>query len=1000
MKTHKPYGLIFLLFLFLYINVNGNIILIHNNTMNISNYTGEVNNTIIFEALAPNSVAQDIINNGYTKWDFGDLVETDYGDNKVVNHTYTFPFAYPVAWCGYLNNTGYSKALTYNWIIIGNIYNTTYIFNGSPSNSKTNWEVLYNSTNNTVIIKYYSESPINVKFLGLSVDTTPVDINVDKTEIVEGDSVKFNYSINRNIIFNVWCFGDGTFSFEKSPTHIYTKPGIYYPRVLVIDNFGRVMVGYLDSGIKVNRPRGGYFEPIRNENYVMNESGAVNVEDEYAMAYRVNEPIYIKPKDAEDYTKIFLFFGDGSETSYKLYNSNYGREHVYKFPFIYPICWMDVDRWGDYSIASSATLDYLVVGDVGDTTYKIIPTTINENTFFKSYDKDNRIVELWSKVISSPIELKLKQKTHYDVVVKAEETNGGIKYSYEYPYSKPVLVFWSFGDGTYSLDNSPTHIYPNNDVDYQAHVMIIDENGIVSVGFGPVIKNNKIISSMLWINPTIVKVGEPFNVIYKYPKNYIGGYLEIYLLDYTKNNILLDELYYIGYSGLICQYAEKYVSYVTSFENLTYKINREGIYYIEGYDPKVYFLPRQVKVINNHNPVAVLYIYPNPASYRDSVVFNPLNSYDPDANRELSDGSGYIISPDEPPAKIYGFNLTVYNSSGDIVWNYSSNELKIIYHKFPIGNYTAILTVWDGFGAIGTTTEKFSVINLPPKADFTYTPIYPNYNDNITFNALSSYDPDGKIVEYIWDFGDGTKITTTNPIITHVYNKPGTYIVTLTVVDNLNATSTIKKTITVYYLKADFTYSPLYPKVNEVVNFYDNSTSNPGNIVKYIWDFGDGSTSTEKNPTHIYKNIGYYTVTLTVWNDLGVKSSISKTIFVRGNTNYPPIAKFNFTINGLNVTFDASSSYDIDGKIVEYIWDFGDGTKITTTNPIITHVYNKPGTYIVTLTVVDNDNNRDSTTKFITIVQESKSIPVPIYVKILIILSTSIALIYIIRGVK
>lgn len=71
-------------------------------------------------------------------------------------------------------------------------------------NSKTSWEVYYNSTNNTVIIKYYSETPVDREFNGLSVDTTSVTVNVSRDEIVEGDTVKFNFSVSRNIIFCVW----------------------------------------------------------------------------------------------------------------------------------------------------------------------------------------------------------------------------------------------------------------------------------------------------------------------------------------------------------------------------------------------------------------------------------------------------------------------------------------------------------------------------------------------------------------------------------------------------------------------------------------------------------------------------------------------------------------------------------------------------------------------------------------------------------------------------
>jgi len=399
------------------------------------------------------------------------------------------------------------------------------------------------------------------------------------------------------------------------------------------------------------------------------------------MAYRVNNTIYFLPNDAEYYTK--WFFGDGSETYYDSYYSDNWASHTYSYPFIYPICWMDVDYWGDYHYASSATLDYLVVGDVGNTVYNFIPTGTNKNEPTITYNSTNHVVNItyYSENINTSISLKLKQKIHYDVQVNATNVSGGIKYSFTYPYGKPIFVYWSFGDGTHSLENSPVHTYPNDGIDYQAHVMIVDENGVVSVGFGPVVENNRIVSPTFTVQPTIVTPNTPVYIYYTNPLSNPRMYLDIYYLNYNKDIIDYDlgiKLYY---------YIGKKIYYLDNV-TITYKFPSEGIYYIEGYDFYNYydwldddyathFLPRMILVVNNHNPVATLYVYPNPASYKDVVFFNPLNSYDPDANRVLENSGGYVISPDSPMARIYGFNLTVYDSKGNEVWNYTSNELKV-----------------------------------------------------------------------------------------------------------------------------------------------------------------------------------------------------------------------------------------------------------------------------------------------------------------------------------
>jgi PKD repeat protein len=158
---------------------------------------------------------------------------------------------------------------------------------------------------------------------------------------------------------------------------------------------------------------------------------------------------------------------------------------------------------------------------------------------------------------------------------------------------------------------------------------------------------------------------------------------------------------------------------------------------------------------------------------------------------------------------------------------------------------------------------------------------------------------------------------------------------------------------------ADFTYII----DGMTVTFTDTSTDPDGIIVGLLWDFGDGTTSTEQNPVHTYAAAGTYTVTLTVTDDDGATGSISKDVTVTG-PNLPPIADFTYTIDGMTVTF-TDNSYDPDGVIVSWLWDFGDGTTSTEQNPI--HTYAVPGTYTVTLTVTDDDGASSSVSKIITI---------------------------------
>ena len=102
-----------------------------------------------------------------------------------------------------------------------------------------------------------------------------------------------------------------------------------------------------------------------------------------------------------------------------------------------------------------------------------------------------------------------------------------------------------------------------------------------------------------------------------------------------------------------------------------------------------------------------------------------------------------------------------------------------------------------------------------------------------------------------------------------------------------------------------------------------------------------------------------------------LSSFLSELVLLRGQNNNLPVAYFTFSPSspavGQTVTFDASSSYDPDGTIVSYSWNFGDGNFETTINPTVQHSYSSPGTYTVTLTVTDNDGLKTTLIKQITV---------------------------------
>ena len=145
-----------------------------------------------------------------------------------------------------------------------------------------------------------------------------------------------------------------------------------------------------------------------------------------------------------------------------------------------------------------------------------------------------------------------------------------------------------------------------------------------------------------------------------------------------------------------------------------------------------------------------------------------------------------------------------------------------------------------------TCYETLVISDAEPQAIFSYT----TNGLEVSFKNTSTYAQ-----SYSWDFGDGKNSTLKEP--SHSYNSPGTYTVILTAINGEKSNST-SKSITVNYKQpsASFTYKTVQPL--KVI-----LTNTSSNAISYEWDFGDGTTSTEKNPTHRYSGIGVYRIKLT-----------------------------------------------------------------------------------------------------------------------------------------
>jgi PKD repeat protein len=276
-------------------------------------------------------------------------------------------------------------------------------------------------------------------------------------------------------------------------------------------------------------------------------------------------------------------------------------------------------------------------------------------------------------------------------------------------------------------------------------------------------------------------------------------------------------------------------------------------------------------------------------------------------------------------------------------------------HVYTVpGTYTVKFTVTDGPGSARTSdSATVTVVLQVPVADFTATPTSGAAPLEVQFTDAST-----GATSWSWTFGDGATSTEKSP--KHTYSSPGTYTVSLTATNEAGASSKdLKIVVTTQPPIADFTATPTSGKVPLTVQFTDASTG----ATSWSWTFGDGATSTEKSPKHIYKVAGTYTATLSVKNE-GGSSEKQVTITVQPQTVKKPVAKFTQDkYSGkvpLTITFTDKST----NSPTSYLWRFGDGSTSTDRNP--SHTYTKVGVYLIRLTVT-NSAGSDSTTGIVAV---------------------------------
>ena len=340
----------------------------------------------------------------------------------------------------------------------------------------------------------------------------------------------------------------------------------------------------------------------------------------------------------------------------------------------------------------------------------------------------------------------------------------------------------------------------------------------------------------------------------------------------------------------------------------------------------------------------------------DKVVKNNyITLADPKADFLLSDSVSTC-----PPLVITFTNLSKNFSTR--TWDFgdgTSSSLDNPTHFYSTsGTYDIVLTVTGYNGCIDTKTKQ--VIVRGPNGSFTYT--------NITGCNPLTTNFTGKTkdnISFIWDYNDGATLSTPDSVVSHTYTNPGFYLPKMILVDAAGCQVPIVgiDTIKVYGIKADFSSTTTTLCDSGYITFNDQSTSN--DIIKsYLWNFGDGATSTQKNPVHSYTSTGNYITSLKVTTQAGCTDTIQ---------NPAPIKivaspKIGITSNNgvcipAAITFSAQILVP-DTSSFKWNWNFGNGKISTQQNPPA-QIYFGAGTFTVKAIATNSSGCKDTATKII-----------------------------------
>lgn len=788
-----------------------------------------------------------------------------------------------------------------------------------------------------------------------------------------------------------WFFGDGVGSNQINPSHTYLTSG----------NFEIELIARTEKGCN---------DTARKSLSI----GNLSADFSFSGNACINDPIFFKDSSSPNPLQVSWDFGDGSiETGAKV-NHRYITAGTYQ-----------VTMTADFGGCSSTTKKNVKITDkpkarftaLGNITTCQLPLTVQFNNtttgatdyiwLFGDSTSSEAInpLHIYTMAGSFTVTLIAVNKNGCtDTLINTGFINTGppqiigfknlptsgcipllVNFEADIITSEPVTGFqWSFGDGVFSSSPTPSHTY-NNTGAYTVSLIVSTAGGC----------------SDTFSMPEAVLTGTPPKANFSaFPPDACAS--DSIAFTDLSGGIITDWLWDFG-DGVTSTLPNPLHVYVdTGFFDITLRVGNNGCFDSITLDNYVYVRPPvakfifekscsdrfNIKFIDNsigpetwswsfgdgyfdtiQNPI---HRYAAPGKYfPELIVTNGACSYSKsDTVNIVAEHPAFDFVPLRTNFCKYDsvqFFVTNYNPSNISSFNWDFGDstssgfsplFDTIVHQYTAtGSYTPILYTEDINGCIDTVIDKSLALNIyGPVAAFSNI-TGACLNSDIIFNDETYSDGNHPIITWIWNYGDGKNDTLSSGPFSHTYAAQGFYTVSLTVFDNNGCRDSVrrKNAITISSPKANFGVEEPLLCSNAPAQFIDSSFAKSP---EYLWDFGDGITSTNPEPLHQYAFEGVFTVSLKIIDIYGCADSIIQPAFISISN---PIASF--LLNDTLFACPPSSVKPLNNSqnYFSVLWDFGDGNTSIENDP--DHIYLQAGPYDIKLIAKGKSSCADTVSK-------------------------------------